>query len=359
MSAKTPKLIDKQAILDQLAGELPLVRDKDYETKVESIPSGSISLDLAIGVGGYPRGAIIDVFGRESAGKSLLSIMAIAQVQKLGGMAVVWDAERSYSKNLTWMRINGVDTTKLRFLRLRATQGAEIGFDAIEKICKASAADLIVVDSVPALIPQAVLDVAFDENAKVAAQANLFSRVLPRLAGHCDEGKTSVMFINQMRSNVGGGKWEPSLKETSIWALKHFASIRMQVKKNSKSVIVDDLPASHRVHVDIVKNKVSAPYRQAEFDINYLHGVDNSSEAAEILVAAGKIVQAGAWFTYGKERFQGLEKLAAYFKDPEIYAKAVAEIKSLTNVNAFGVKKLEGDNNENKEDGLKIEESED
>ena len=359
MSAKPAAKIDRQAILDELAGELPLVKDKDYESKVESIPSGSLSLDLAIGIGGYPRGSIIDVYGAESAGKSLLSIMAIAQVQKMGGVAVVWDLERSYSKNLNWMRVNGVDTSKLRFLRLRATQGAEIGFDAIERICKASAADLIVVDSVPAIIPQAVLDAEMTDNAKVAAQANLLSRFLPKLAGYCDEGKTCVMFINQMRANMGGGMYAPDTKETTIWSLKHFSSLRMKVRKASKSLMVNDLPVSHRVHVDIVKNKVAAPYRQAEFDINYLSGVDNTTEAAEILVAAGKIEKGGAWFTYGKERFNGMEKLAAHFKNPEIYAKAVSEIKSLTHVNAYGVTKKEGDKgNENKEE-LTVAEDED
>lgn len=195
---KEPKK-NKLNLLDELAKTLPLVSEKEYETKTEPIPSGSLSLDLAIGIGGYPRGAIIDIFGVESAGKSLLSIMAIAQVQKMGGVAVVWDAERSYSKNLEWMRINGVDTSKLRFLKLRSDQGAEIGLDAIEQICKNNAADLVVIDSVPSLIPQKALERDLTEEARLGARAAMLTSALPRLAAICDESKTSIICINQMR----------------------------------------------------------------------------------------------------------------------------------------------------------------
>lgn len=190
---------NKLNLLDELSKTLPLVSEKEYETKIDPIPSGSLSLDLAIGIGGYPRGAIIDIFGVESAGKSLLSIMAIAQIQKKGGVAVVWDAERSYSKNLEWMRINGVDTSKLRFLKLRSDQGAEIGLDAIEQICKSNAADLIVIDSVPSLIPQKALERDLTEEARLGARAAMLTSALPRLSAICDETKTSIMCINQMR----------------------------------------------------------------------------------------------------------------------------------------------------------------
>lgn len=359
MSAKSANK-DRWSALDELAGELPLVRDKDYETKVEPIASGSLSLDLAMGIGGYPRGSIVDVFGGESAGKSLLSIMAIAEVQRAGGIAIVWDAERSYSKNLAWMRVNGVDTSKLRFLRLRATQGCEIGFDAIERICKAQAADLIVVDSVPSLIPQAVLEKDVTENAKVAARANLLAMVLPRLVGICDEGKTCVMFINQMRANMNGGMYAPPDKETSNWVLKHFSTMRMKVRKASKPVLKDGIPVGHRVHVDMVKNKVAAPYRQAEFDINYLSGVDNTVEMAEILVAAGVVTKAGSWFEYEKKRFHGLPQLAEHFKDKGNYAKGLERVHS-ANANTFGIVNKENhhEEGEENEEGIKIQHSED
>lgn len=356
MSAKPTKAPDKTQILDDLASSLPIVTDKDYEVKTLPIPSGSLTLDMAIGIGGLPRGAIIDVYGGPSAGKSLLSIMAIAQVQKMGGVAVVWDAERSYSRNLDWMRVNGVDTAKLRFLRLRATQGAELGFDAIEKILEANAADLIVVDSLPALIPQSAMDKDMMDPVTLAARAGMISRAMPRIAALADESKGSVMFINQMRANIGGGMYGPTEKETSNLSLKFHASVRLRVKTVSKSrKIENDIPVGHRVNVFVEKNKVAAPYRQAEFELNYLKGVDNASEVADILISAGKIEAKGAWFFYGKEKFQGKEKLVEHFKNPEVYAKSVEEVKSLTNVNAFGVMKTEGENNENQEE-LKVSE---
>ncbi len=200
MAAKDRDAVkNKLNILDEMSKNIPLVSEGDYEVKLDPIPSGSLSLDLAIGIGGYPRGAIVDIFGSESAGKSLLSIMAIAQIQKQGGVAVVWDAERSYSKNLEWMRINGVDTSKLRFLKLKSDEGAEIGLSSIEQICKKGAADLIVIDSIPSLIPQKALEKDLTEEARIGARASLLTPALSRLAAICDDSKTTVMCINQMR----------------------------------------------------------------------------------------------------------------------------------------------------------------
>lgn len=359
MSAKPIAKATKLSLLDELASELPLFSDKDYEVKTEPIPSGSISLDFAIGVGGYPRGCIIDVFGKESAGKSLISIMAIAQVQKAGGTAVVWDAERSYSRNLDWMRVNGVDTAKLRFIKLRAEQGAEIGFDAIERIVKAQAADLIVVDSIPALIPQCALDKDMTDNARIGARAALLTSALPRLSSIADEGKCCIMFINQMRANIGGGLYAPSEKETSIFALKHFSSLRMSVRKVSKSTRMEnDVPVSHRVHVDLIKNKVAAPHRQAEFEINYTKGVDTASEVADIVVSSGLAKKAGAWVEYDGQRFNGLAKLTEFFRNKSNLEKGINQIRS-AKINMFGVQKEEGVVTPQTPDSLNIDETED
>jgi recombination protein RecA len=344
MAAKVLSKQDKQAILDELAGELPLVTDKDYEVKTTPIASGSLTLDLAIGIGGYPRGSIVNVFGPPAGGKSLISMMAIAQCQREGGVAIVWDAERSYSRNLDWMRVNGIDTSKIRFIRLRATQGAELGFDTIEKVLTRNAADLIIIDSLPSLVPQKAMDKDVTEQVVVAARAGMLSYVMPRMAAYADESKCCLMLIDQMRKNIGGGMYGPTEKETSILSVIHHSNIRLQVNMVSKSMkLENDIPVSHRVRVKVVKNKVAAPFRQAEFEINYRKGVDNASEVADILIAAGKIEQQGAWFFYGKDKFQGMDKLVAHFKVPEIYAKSVAEVKALTNVNAFGVKKSEGE----------------
>lgn len=343
---------DKESILDGLAGELPIVTDKDYEIKSAPIPSGSLTLNMAIGIGGYPRGTIVNVFGGPAGGKSLISMMAIAQIQKEGGVCVVWDAERSYSRNLSWMRVNGIDTSKLRFLRLRATQGGELGFDAIEKILAANAADLIIVDSLPSIASQNSIDKDMMDPVSVAARAGMLSRAMPRITALADESKCCVMLIDQMRKNIGGGMYGPTEKETTILAVEHHSTVRLKVSVVSKSQkIENDVPVSHRVHVKVVKNKVAAPFRQAEFEINYLKGVDNASEAADILIAANQIETKGAWFFYGKDKFQGKEKLVEHFRVKENYAKAEEQIKSLTNVNAFGVMKSEGETtNEIKEE---------
>ena len=336
-------LEDKMDLLNDLAGDLPLFNDDDYETKSDAIPSGSLSLDMAIGIGGLPRGAIVDVFGGESAGKSLISIMAIAQIQKAGGVAVVWDAERSYSKNLAWMRVNGVDTKRLKFIKLRPEQGAEVGFEAVIKIAKAGAADLIVIDSVPALLPQAAIDKPMTENAKLAARAGMLTDALPKLTGVIDDSKTCLMFINQMRANIGGGMYGPSEKETGGFALRFFASVRLAVRKVSKSLkIENDVPIGHRVHVKVIKNKVGSPHRQAEFDLYYNSGVDNASEIADILIGAKAVEKRGGWYYYEGEKFQGLANLVVHIKAPKNFDKAWKKCQELSkSMNAFGVRKDE------------------
>ena len=350
MSAKPTKVVDKFEILTELGKELSLVDDSDYETKSEAIPSGSLTLDLAIGIGGLPRGGIVNIYGPESSGKSLISIMAIASIQKSGGVAVIWDLERSYSKNLNWLRVNGVDTSRLKFIRLKPGVGAEKGFDIIERILKANAADLIIVDSCPAILPQDALDKEMTESAKVAANAGLLSRAIPRLVNLADDSKTCVIFIDQLRSNMMAGPYAPPEKETTIWSLKFFSSVRLSVRRVSKSEKVEnDVPVGHRVHIKVIKNKVASPGRQAEFEINYLHGVDNASEIADILVEAGVVKQSAAWFEYDGQRLHGLKGVVEFFKDKDNYAKGLKIVKSLTNINAFGVKKI-GEPNENKEE---------
>ena len=329
---------NKPDLLKELAQELPLFTDEDYVVKSEPISSGSISLDMAMG-GGFPRGCIVDVFGVPSAGKSLISIMTAASVQRAGGKVVIWDCERSYSKNLNWLKTNGVDTSKLMFLKLKSDQGAEIGFDAVERIAKAGAADLIIIDSVPALIPQCALDKDMTESARVGARAALLTNALPRLAGIADEGKVLIMFISQMRANFDAGFYGPKEKETSIFALKHFSALRLSVKKVSKSTVLEnDVPISHRVHVDIVKNKVAAPYRQAEFTINYEVGIDASSEVADILASSGLAKKGGAWYDYDGLRFNGMAKLTDHFRVKANLDKGIAAIKA-AKINLYGVQK--------------------
>lgn len=334
---KKEKEITKLEILDSLEG-LPIVKDTDYKRNTLPIKSGSLSLDFALGIGGYPSGSIIDIFGEESSGKSLLSIMAMAEVQKNGGTVVVWDAERSYSKNLEWMKINGVKTDKLRFLKLNPDQGAEIGFDTIEKIIKEQAADLIVIDSIPSLVPSEMLKKEIQESQKLGARAYLLTNVLPRLVSLCDEYNTTLMTINQMRANINGGFYGPQEKETSIFALRHHATIRMHVKKINKSTkVVNNIPVSHRVNVKIVKNKVAAPFKTAEFEINYYSGVNRLQEIAEIMISSKIANKKGGWIEYEGNKYHGIDGLIEMLKDKNTKIDDILNKIKSTNSNVFGL----------------------
>lgn len=337
--------VSRLAGLDELAKELPLFAEEDYVTSTKITPSGSLALDLAIGLGGYPSGCIIDTFGGESAGKSLLSIMAMAQVQRSGGVAVVWDVERSYSKNTGWLKVNGVDPSKLRFIKLRPEQGCEQGMDAVEKIAGSGLADLIVVDSIPAMVTQAQLEKSMSENDMVSARANAMTRHLNRLVSIIDSSKTTVLFINQLRANMGGGMYEAKEKETSIFALKHASSLRMQVTKligKDNIKIVDGVPVGHRVKVKLVKNKLAAPYKVAEFDIYYNSGVDVASEVADILIGAGTAKSRGAWIDFDGQSFNGLKKFTDFIREPKNLEKYIKQVKAASDkINNFGGKPVE------------------
>ena len=331
--------------LDKMASEIPLMTEADYVTSTKITPTGSLALDLAIGTGGYPSGCIIDTFGGESAGKSLLSIMYMAQVQKAGGVAVVWDVERSYSKNTAWLKVNGVDPSKLRYIKLPPEQGCEHGMDAVEKICKAGLADLIVIDSIPAMVPQSSLERSMTKADMVSSRANALTRHLNRLVGIIDTSKTTVLFINQLRANMGAGMYDPKEKETSIFALKHASSLRMKVTKlagKDNMKLVNDVPVGHRVRVKVVKNKLAAPYKTAEFDILYTSGVDVASEVADILIGAGDAKMSGSWIDFDGQRIQGLTKFVSYIREPKNLEKYTKQARALGDkINSFGVKPVE------------------
>jgi len=321
------------AKLDEMARELPIVTAEDYVTATKITTSGSITLDMAIGIGGYPDGCIIDSYGGESAGKSLLSIMYMAQVQKSGGVAAVWDVERSYTHDTAWLEVNGVNPKQLRFIQLEPKQGCEHGMDAVEKIASSGLVDLIVVDSIPAMVPQAALDRPLTKNDLVMARANKLSQHIARLNGLIGRSKTTVMFINQIRANLHAGPFGDPEKETSIAALKHHAALRMRVTKlvGKKWMKFDsnNIPIGHRVRVKVVKNKLAAPFRTAEFDLFYTKGVDHASEIAGILLGADIAKQGGAWIEYGKEKFQGASSFLTFLREPKNFEKAMSDVRKL------------------------------
>lgn len=329
-----PKKKTKQDLLDEMmGGKSHLVAEGDYVKKVGSIPSGSLSLDRILGVGGYPRGSIINVFGPESSGKSLLTLMAIADLQKQGGTTVIWDVERSYSKNTDWMRTNGVDTSKIRWLRLGADEGCEVGMQEVEDLVRANVVDLIVVDSVPALVPRKALAKAMTKDDIMAATANCLTRHLRRLIGLLDESETSVIFIDQMRANTQrAGPFAPTKKETTIWALRHFSNIRLDVKRVSKIKRVGDMPYSHRIQIEVKKNKVAKPYLRCELELVYDTGINKVGEVVDILISAGEIKKSNAMYSLGDMKIKGRDMIEAevkkdYPKYLDLAKKVIVDLK--------------------------------
>jgi recombination protein RecA len=344
---------DKLAMLAGLSkGEkgLPIYDSEDYVTSTQYTPSGSLALDAALG-GGYPSGSIFDVFGAESAGKSLLSILAMAEVQKRGGIVAAFDAELSYTKKggQDWLKVNGVDPNVIKWVRLAEAQGAEIGLETLRTICRELSAfntpdsqpDLAIVDSVPSLIPNDALGKSLDEHQMLGRRASLIGNFAGLMVPIINRSKTMVFVINQIRANIVSGpaaSFAPKTKETSNFSLKHFSTIRLKIEKMSKPWMENDLPGGHRVRVTVVKNKVSRPGRVAEFDLSYTTGVDTAGEVADLLVAGKEAKKKGAWIEYDGIKANGRDDFKAKLRDPKVFEKALKHAQSLIGkVNVIGV----------------------
>lgn len=345
---------DKLAMLTSLSkGDkgLPIYDKEDYVTSTQYTPSGSLALDAALG-GGYPSGSIFDVFGAESAGKSLLSILAMAEVQKRGGIVAAYDAELSYTKQggQDWLKINGVDPEVIKWIRLSEGQGSEIGLETLRTICKELAAfntpdsqpDLAIVDSVPSLIPSDTLGKALDEGKMLGRRAALIGDFAGLMVPIINRSKTMVFVINQIRANIVSGpaaSFAPKTKETSNFSLKHFSTIRLKIEKMSKPWLEDGLPGGHRVRVTVVKNKVARPGRVAEFDLSYTTGVDTAGEVADLLIAGKEAKKSGNWIQYEGIKANGRDGFRdALKKDTKVYEAALKQARSLIGkVNVVGV----------------------
>ncbi len=290
--------------------------DEAAHQAIPVIPSGSIGLDLALGVGGIPRGRVTEIFGPESSGKTTLALHIIAEAQKAGGTAAFIDAE--HALDISYARRLGVKTNDLL---ISQPDYGEQALDICDMLVRSGAVDIIVIDSVAALIPQAELDGNMGET-QVGGQARLMSHALRKLTGSIHKSSTAVLFINQIRMKIGTMGYGSPETTTGGNALKFYSSLRLDIRK-IQTLKNQDESYGIRARVKVVKNKVAPPFREASFDVLYGTGISRAGEIIDLGVDAKVIEKSGSWFAYGAERLgQGKENVRALLLDnPELAAR--------------------------------------
>ncbi len=307
-------------------GAMMKLGDPASKMNVETIPTGSLSLDIALGLGGIPKGRVIEIYGPESSGKTTVTLHMIAEVQKRGGIAGFIDAEHAldpvYAANI------GVDVDNLY---INQPDYGEQGLEIAETMVRSGAMDIVVVDSVAALTPKAELDGDMGD-AHVGLQARLMSQALRKLAGAISKSNCTVVFINQLREKVGVFYGNPQVT-TGGNALKYYASVRMEIKrveqlKNGGEFI------GNRTRAKIVKNKVAPPFKEAEFDIMFGQGISYEGDLLDLATDIDVIVKSGAWYSYNGEKIgQGRENAKVYLQDhPEVCAEVDRKVREHYNI---------------------------
>jgi recombination protein RecA len=288
-------------------GSIMRLEDPGAAPAIPVIPSGSIGLDRALGVGGYPRGRVIEIFGPESSGKTTLALHAIAEAQKAGGVAAFIDAE--HALDATYARKLGVN---LADLWVSQPDTGEQALEIAEGLVRSAAVDLVVVDSVAALVPKAEIEGEMGDS-HMGVQARLMSQALRKLAGVVSRNAATVVFINQIRMKIGVVFGNPETT-TGGHALKYYASLRLDIRRVGQLKEGEQV-VGNRTRVKVVKNKVAPPFREAEFDIRYGVGVDRLSEAVDLGVERGLVEKSGAHYTCAGERMgQGRERAAEWLR---------------------------------------------
>ena len=288
---------------------------KQEAPRIEVVPSGSISLDLALGVGGYPRGRIIEIYGPESSGKTTLTLHAIAECQRAGGVCAFVDAE--HALDVSYARKLGVNTEELL---VSQPDYGEQALEIADTLVRSGAVDLIVVDSVAALVPKAEIEGEMGDS-HVGLQARLMSQALRKLTGNVHRSNTSLFFINQIRMKIGVMFGSPETT-TGGNALKFYSSIRLDVRRVG-AIKVGEQSIGNRTRVKVVKNKLAPPFESCEFDILFGEGISKSGDVLDLASELGVVDKSGAWFAYASERIgQGRENARMYIKErPELLAE--------------------------------------
>jgi protein RecA len=333
------KFIEKEygkgAIMD-ISSENPI--------KVEAVSSGSLAIDSALGIGGYPKGRIVEVYGPESSGKTTIALHAIAEVQKTGGIAAFIDAENAL--DIEYAKALGVDFTPGKFFLSQPDSG-EQALDIAEKLILSGAIDIIVIDSVAALVPKAEIDGVMGAN-HIGLQARLMSQALRKLTGQINKANTIALFINQLREKVGVMFGSPEVT-TGGRALKFYSTVRIDVRKGEAIKGADSEILGNRTKIKIVKNKVAPPFKIAEVDIMFGEGISKIGETLDFAVDLDIINKSGSWFSYNGERLgQGRENVKKVFEENEelyneIYDLVRAEILNKTGNKETSTEDLEAD----------------
>jgi recombination protein RecA len=299
-------------------GSIMRLGQKDAATAVPAISTGSVSLDYALGIGGVPRGRVVEVFGPESSGKTTLTLQIIAEAQKLGGMAAFVDAEHAldaqYAKKL------GVD---LDNLLVSQPDNGEQALEIVEVLVRSGGVDVVVVDSVAALVPRAEIEGEMGE-AQMGLQARLMSQALRKLTGVVSKSKTCLIFINQLREKIGVMFGNPETT-TGGRALKFYSSVRIDIRRIG-AIKDGDVVVGGRTRVKVVKNKVSPPFREAEFDVMYGEGISREGDLLDLAVDRKIVEKSGTWFAFGGERLgQGRENVKQFLKDNPVIFKNIED----------------------------------
>lgn len=327
MSVQTEKMKALQLTLDKLEksyGKGVVMKMGDARVvNVDTIPSGSLGLDIALGIGGFPRGRVVEIYGPESSGKTTIAMHAIAEAQKKGGIAAFIDAEHAFDKG--YAENLGIDTTNLL---ISQPDNGEQALEIADNLIRSGAIDIIVIDSVAALVPKSEIEGEMGDSS-MGLQARLMSQALRKLTGTINRTGCICIFINQLREKIGVMFGNPETT-TGGNALKFYASVRLDIRRIGQ--LKDGLDImGNRVRIKVVKNKVAPPFKQCEFDIIYGEGVSKDGEIVDLGSELGVIKKSGSWYSYGETKLgQGRDAVKQLFKDnPELAEEIEMKIKDL------------------------------